>query len=408
MSTNPVQLPTASISAPASTYLDALRAIAANLVVVAHVLLLYFPNQYVYRGGSLGVVIFFLLSGFLITQSMLNRAASPGPGLPAFLADRMARIMTPFVPVLILVVLLNAAFIESHFGGAGLNRGLAAFVGNFLMLHDHPFFQALDIAHVDTWWRIRPYNTAEPFWTVAVEFWLYAAVGLGFFCVLRGEQIRRSYLWGLTIVSLPVLVWNCVAGGGEALTLVWMVGAIAAYLLARLAAADAKVHWRLLAACLIGCGALALAARIKTSGFEPYDLQIAVLIGIVMFGVLIALNRVERVSRWVATPGNFFASYSYSLYLTHNTILVLMFQYTRSLPKPLSIVIGVLTAQFLAWAVYMAFERHYRSVGRWLRPIFSRLMSPRSDGRVLQPAVPLQWSHRLRAPFRRVSRSGAG
>jgi peptidoglycan/LPS O-acetylase OafA/YrhL len=318
---------------------------------------------------------------------MLNRAASAGPGLPAFLADRVARIMTPFIPVLVIVALLNAAFIESHFGGAGLNRGPAAFVGNLLMLHDHPFFQALDIAHFDTWWRIRPYNTAEPFWTVAVEFWLYAAIGLGFFCVLRGERIRRSYLWVLTIVSLPVLVWNSVAGGGETLSLVWMVGAVAAYLLARLAIGDSMVNWRVLSASLIGCGAVALAARIKTAGFEPYNFQIAVLIAIVMFGVLIGLNRIERVPRSIAAPTNFFASYSYSLYLTHNTILLLVFEQTQSLPKPLSIAIGVLTAQMAAWAVYMAFERHYRAVARWLRPVLVRVMTPSVDAGVRHEAA---------------------
>jgi peptidoglycan/LPS O-acetylase OafA/YrhL len=376
MSTSSLQVPAIGISPASSTYLDTLRAVAANLVVVAHVLLLYFPNEYVYRGGSLGVVIFFLLSGFLITQSMLNRASLPGPALPAFLADRVARIMTPFIPVLVIVAALNALFIESRFGAAGLNQGAVAFAGNLLMLHDHPFFQALSIAHVESWWRVRPYNTAEPFWTVAVEFWLYVAVGLGFFCLLRGERIRRGCLWLLTIVSLPVILWNSVAGGGEALSLVWMVGAVAAYLIARLAIADAKVKWRPLAVCLIGCGSVVLAARIKTSGFDPYNFQIAVLTAIVMFGVLFALNRVGRVWRWVASPASFFASYSYSLYLVHNTILVLVFERTQSFPKPVSIAIGVVSAQLAAWLVFLAFERHYRAVARWLRPVFVRVMAP--------------------------------
>jgi peptidoglycan/LPS O-acetylase OafA/YrhL len=106
-----------------------------------------------------------------------------------------------------------------------------------------------------------------------------------------------------------------------------------------------------------------------------------------MFGVLIGLNRIERVPRSIAAPTNFFASYSYSLYLTHNTILLLVFEQTQSLPKPLSIAIGVLTAQMAAWAVYMAFERHYRAVARWLRPVLVRVMTPSVDAGVRHEAA---------------------
>jgi peptidoglycan/LPS O-acetylase OafA/YrhL len=388
MSTELPQTATVRVSAPASTYLDALRAVAANLVVVAHVLLLYFPNHYRYRGGSTAVVIFFLLSGFLISRSMLNASTRPGLQLPGFLADRVARIMTPFVPVLVLVALLNVFVIESRLGGAGLNSGVAAFVGNLLMLHDYPHFQLLELMHVDMWWRIRPYNTAEPFWTVAVEFWLYVAVGLFFFCVLLGERIRRSYLWILTALSAPVLLWNTVAGGGGSLSLGWMVGALAAYLIARIEVAGTGVRWRILPWCLIGCGAVALAARAVTAGFDAYDLHTAVLMAIIIFGVLIALNRIDGVARWVAAPTSFFASYSYSLYLTHNTVLVVVFEQTQSLSKPVSIVIGVVLAQLAAWLVYLAFERHYRAVARWLRPMFLRLMTTRKDS-----AVRRQTSH---------------
>lgn len=381
MSTKLPQRPAIGVSAPASTYLDALRAVAANLVVVSHILLFYFPNQYAYPGASAAVVIFFLLSGFLITQSMLNWATRPGLRLPGFLADRVARIMTPFVPVLVIVALLNVFVIQTRMGQAGLNVGVSAFIGNLLMLLEYPIFQLLEIAHVDMWWRIRPYNTAEPFWTVAVEFWLYIAVGLFFFRVLLGERIRRSYLWMLTATSVPVLLWNAAAGPGESLSLVWMVGALAGYLIARMNAAG-SVQWRTLPLLLVGFGAVALAARAKTAGFDPYNLQIAVLMAIVMFGVVIGLNRVDGVSRWIAAPTRFFASYSYSLYLIHNTVLVIVFERTQSLPKPVSIVIGVILAQLIAWLVYLAFERHYRSVSRWLRPVFVRCMTPTADSGV--------------------------
>lgn len=375
MSTESRQPLAVGVSPPASAYLDALRAVAANLVVVAHVLLRYFPDQHAYRGGSAAVVIFFLLSGFLITQSMLGSASRPGLQFPGFLADRVARIMTPFVPALIVVVLLNLFVINSHHGQPGLNTGVVAFLGNLTMLMDYPLFQLLKLAHVDMWWRIRPYNTAEPFWTVAVEFWLYIAVGLFFFCVLFGERIRRWYAWVLAAVSVPVLLWNAAAGSGESLSLVWLMGAMAGYLIARVQGST-TARWKVLPLCIVVAGCLALAGRINTAGFDPYNLQIAVLMAIIMFGVLLALNRIERIPNWLGAPVRFLASYSYSLYLTHNTVLVVVFEHTQSLPKPVSIAIGVVAAQFIAWLGYLAFERHYRKVAWWLRPIFTRLLAP--------------------------------
>ena len=63
----------------ASAYLDALRAAGANLVIASHVLALYFGIRDPYSLGNLGVAVFFLLSGFLIMQSMLNWLNKPEP-----------------------------------------------------------------------------------------------------------------------------------------------------------------------------------------------------------------------------------------------------------------------------------------------------------------------------------------
>lgn len=84
-----------AMSDMASAYLDALRALGANLVIASHVFALYFGIRDPYGLGNLGVAVFFLLSGFLIMQSMLNWLNRPEPRLPGFLADRVARIMTP-------------------------------------------------------------------------------------------------------------------------------------------------------------------------------------------------------------------------------------------------------------------------------------------------------------------------
>src|ERR1044072_4254494 len=141
-----------AMSEMASAYLDALRAAGANLVIASHVLALYFGMADRHKLGNLGVAVFFLLSGFLILQSMLNWLKKPEPRLPGFLADRVARIMTPYLPALVLIALLNLVLIDSNHSPGGTNSGVLTFLGNLLMLLDHAAFQALDFAGIDLSW----------------------------------------------------------------------------------------------------------------------------------------------------------------------------------------------------------------------------------------------------------------
>jgi peptidoglycan/LPS O-acetylase OafA/YrhL len=286
--------------------------------------------------------------------------------------------MTPFVPVLLIIALLNATVIHTHWSLEGLSTGFVALLGNLLLLFDYPLFQLLDIAHVDVWWRIRPYNTAEPFWTVAIEFWIYIAASLLVFGVLLRERIRPSYLWALALVSVPVVIWNAADGAGKSLSLVWIVGGMAGFLVVAMGADSKAARSRTLAICLLLFGAAALAARIVKVGFDPYDLQTAFLMIVMFFAIFLRLNQAATVWSLPATLAKFFASYSYSLYLVHNTVLVIVFENTAGLPKAWSIGIGVVLAHAAALAIYHSFEKHHRAVGTYLRPIFARHMM-RSD-----------------------------
>ena len=66
--------------------LDGLRAIAILAVLVTH-----FSHQHVLVGGYLGVDLFFVLSGFLITSLLLSEERGGGVGLGNFYARRALR-----------------------------------------------------------------------------------------------------------------------------------------------------------------------------------------------------------------------------------------------------------------------------------------------------------------------------
>jgi peptidoglycan/LPS O-acetylase OafA/YrhL len=372
-----------AMSDMASAYLDALRAAGANLVIAAHVIGLYFGVHDPFSLGNLGVAVFFLLSGFLIMQSMLNWLNKPEPRLPGFLADRVARIMTPYLPALVLIVLANLTIIHSDYSRAGISTGVFAFLGNLFMLQDHSAFQAMEFAGMDVSWRIRPYNSAEPFWTVAIEMWIYVAMGLFFFCVLRREKIDRLLGFALAALALPVFIWNAAAGGGKSLTLIWLLGAIVGYLF-HLWRAHGYANIRSVATAVTLFGTVALIGRAGKIGFVPFDFQTATLMAMVMFGLLALLMCVQRAPAKLRGSVNFLASYSYSLYLLHNTVLIVVLEHVRTENEWTRVAIAIAAAHVCSYLCYLAFERHYRVVGRWLRPKFERALSP---DRGLQPTT---------------------
>jgi peptidoglycan/LPS O-acetylase OafA/YrhL len=372
-----------AMSDMASAYLDALRATGANLVIASHVLFLYLGIPDKYRLGNLGVALFFLLSGFLIMQSLLNWLNKPEPRFAGFIADRVARIMTPYVPALTLIAIANVALIHGNHGQGGTNTGVLAFLGNLLQLQDHAVFQAMEFAGLDQPWRIRPYNSAEPFWTVAIEMWIYVSMGLFVFCVMKRERINRWLGLLLVALAVPVVIWNAAAGGGQSLTLIWLLGAIAGYLF-HVWRGHGYPNIRSIGALLAAFGVFALIGRAGKIGFIPYDFQTATLLAFIMFGLLALLMCVKSVPSVVRGSVNFLASYSYSLYLIHNTVLIVVLENVTTASAWEHVALAVVGAPGCSYLLYVGFVRHYRIVGRWLRPKFERAFAPK---RALQPVA---------------------
>jgi peptidoglycan/LPS O-acetylase OafA/YrhL len=97
--------------------LDALRGVAVTMVCGCHV----WPNWWIFRWGWSGVDLFFVLSGYLITDIILKNGQEPG-FLKAFYARRTLRIWPIYYLTLVAVALVapglsrSRGWVETGFG----------------------------------------------------------------------------------------------------------------------------------------------------------------------------------------------------------------------------------------------------------------------------------------------------
>ena len=354
---------TAAQGSNSTAFLDLVRALAANFVLYGHAMDVFrIPSRI--PAGLFGVSVFFILSGFLIMLSSLSRIQRPGPYFVPYMIDRFARIFTGYVPVLILVALVNGVVNLGHWGQGGTSTGPAAFAGNLLLLQDYPLFQVVRRLVGDAFY-IRPYNTAEPFWTIPIEFWIYVVFGLGFFGFLMRERLGVLLPVVAGLIALPVVIWNASAGGGNGLSIVWFVGAAGAYIWA--SAWRQSVHKLRIGLVVSLVAFVCLFGRGLKIGWNFQDLGMVLCETLLFLGIL---SLVEGCRLW---PGRlravctFFASYSYSLYLAHNTVLVVMEKLLSGTLGRATLPLALLAAHVVAFGLYLLFERHYHQVGRWLK-----------------------------------------
>ncbi|NMY74627.1 acyltransferase family protein [Pseudomonas sp. WS 5071] len=169
--------------------IDGLRAIAVLAVIIFH-------SDYlnVLPGGFVGVDMFFVISGYVISQSLSER---PSSGLLTYLADfyrrRCLRILPALLCVLLVSFVLSAMFMPQFWLSDHINRtGLAAFFG---------LSNAVLALHTDTYFS--PGSNLNPFlhtWSLGVEEQFYLLFPGLFWLWLR----YRTQSW-LARALLPVL-----------------------------------------------------------------------------------------------------------------------------------------------------------------------------------------------------------
>lgn len=182
--------------------IDGLRAFAVLAVIVFHIDAAWLP------GGFTGVDMFFVISGFVISQALASCAAqSVGALLLDFYRRRVLRLLPALLVMLLAIFVLSALFIPRAWRNEQFDQtGWAALVGlsNIVLAGQHDGY-------------FSPGTELNPFlhtWTLGVEEQFYLFFPLLFLLWLRGRERwwwPRALLPVLTALSLLWAGWQAQA-----------------------------------------------------------------------------------------------------------------------------------------------------------------------------------------------------
>jgi peptidoglycan/LPS O-acetylase OafA/YrhL len=298
--------------------IEGLRAVAVALVVLYHAGLPFL------RGGFIGVDIFFVLSGYLITSLLVKELNSTGGiNLSRFYARRVRRLL-PASTLVVVVVCLIEAIVASPVAQSGvLNAALST------MLYSSNIYFALTQQH---YFSLGP--AANPLlhtWSLGVEEQFYFVWPIFLLLLARVFQTmgnRISVIAGLTIVSFAGCVWLTASNQAMAFfqspPRAWEfgMGALAAFIPVEwLTSRETPCKW------LGTAGLIALAASgvfIQNSAdFPGWIVAIPVLatLGILQAGAGAPNSFVARMLN--LRPLQYIGGISYSLYLWHWPVLMI-------------------------------------------------------------------------------------
>jgi len=392
--------------------IDGLRALAVGVVLIFHA----FPGSL--PGGFVGVDVFFVISGYLISGIILSTIAAGRFSYSGFYARRIRRIF-PALTVILIAVMAAGWFLLYVDEYARLGRHAAAgaaFASNFSFWRESSYF---DVAAA-----LKP---LQHLWSLGVEEQFYLTWPV---LLVMASRWRRGPLVITVLIgaaSFVIAIWTVRIDRAAAFYAPWnrfwelLAGAMLASIEAD-AALDNRMRALTSRPALANLASMAGLAAI-TAGVLLIDssrvfpglwvlLPVAGTVLLLVAGPGAAVNR----SLLARSPVVFIGLISYPLYLWHWPLLSIANIVEGGLP-PAAVRAALLAVSVgLAWATYQAIERPIRfgSRGRGAVPalaiamtaVFAVAFAIFSSGGLIERPINRSDAARLVDYYARMRKSG--
>ena len=381
--------------------IDSLRALAVLAVIIYHVDVNYLP------GGFLGVDLFFVLSGYLISSLIIKEYRKTGSLNLYNFYIRRARRLLPAVYFMITVglvvmVLFNEVLLrKSH---------LDAIFGYIYSSNWWYIFHKLD--YFDSFGAQSPF---KHLWSLAIEEQFYMIFPLLFLLVNRKKKskdgtykLNKNFLYvvlGLILVSLiaHILLFDInnisrIYFGTDTRAFSLLVGVVGAilYPMERLHAKVTPQQNMIYSVVSLVSIATLITVMIYTSEYNTLLYRGGFLL-VAILGLIVIISSGKQhtlMSRLLSfKPVVFIGKISYSLYLWHFPVLVLTTPVSEiGNPNIIFVILRVILTFILATASYVFVETPIRKLGfkNYINVIFKKLKKrPRKSRKVYAGVVGL-------------------
>jgi peptidoglycan/LPS O-acetylase OafA/YrhL len=354
-----------------SDHLDLVRGLAALAVMLGHLRKLFFVDSPEIRGhsnllleimyfatgfGHEAVMIFFVLSGFLVGGSVLRGRMDGEWSWRPYATNRLTRLWVVLIPALLLGAIWDRSGIFV-FGTHGIYGGLVQnhvvqFVvrprlSGTVMLGNALFLQGI----------LTPtFGTNGPLWSLSFEFWYYVLFPLVVLAFPAWKVGWSAILYATAATLIAFFI-------GESMSiyfLIWLLGA--AINLAPTSSGRLATLW-------IGVATAALLSLLAVLKFKPgfteypHDFVVAVASVALIYALLRSSAR--STSGFYSRAAHRLAGFSYTLYVVHLPALAFMSAWLagrRWQPDSVHIVAGAaLAICILAYAFVIAQFTEYRT-----------------------------------------------
>ncbi len=365
-----------------SILIAALRGLAAFQVAAAHLRAEFFPGLRSVQDPALwyqalafftgfahqAVLVFFLISGWLVGGSFLNKMHQPG-ALKLYAIDRVTRLWTVLVPTFGLILafgILTGVLDARHADFSAANPySVTALAGNLAGL------QTISVPQ---------FGGNYPLWSLANESWYYLLFPL-LVMALGGGGGRRLLPGLLALLAALLLPFTLVLYFS-----IWLPGA--AFSRVRLDC-GALTRSALLVALLALAVYFRLTGRTAEMSVESYlpHLALSVLFVLFLSSTVVKTDpRMALVAPLRATA-NFFSNFSFTLYVVHIPVLGMLGWLGVHLfdkgglaadnVADLGIYVAMLAiVMVFSYGFYRLFEARTYQVRRWLKGMLSSAPLP--------------------------------
>ena len=330
-----------------SLALDLLRAVAAQMVCVGHAI--NFGGVGSTSAPAVGVLLFFILSGFVIAHTLTTKTGDGGYGLGRYGIERFSRIYCAYFPALLLFAAVE--MLIRYLGIEPGNSGpvtLENFVKNLAMLQLYPGPRGA-----------LQFGMSGQTTSVAIEFHIYFFVGsLYFLCI--GRQRFLAAIVAVISAGMPIAQFLGLEGRG--LFILWLLG-FALYFVVR----SIRIDRSLSAALAIATIGVIYWCWPFVNLKDVYDIANFPMLTL-LFALLVVATQSLRILASAPSAGkliHFFAGYSLTLFLVH---LVLIRALYLLWPDHgwTGVVLGIIGCNLFAAAFAQVTEIHYHRVADWI------------------------------------------